>query len=278
LSGTPSAEGIRIADLNGDGRADLIGFDGSNLVIWPGTGDANFGGSTVQVSLLGNSVNPLQMQIADMDGDGRPDIVLPGAILYNDGNFTFTFVQVESYTTDYPFAIGDFNHDGLLDIVSGSVTWLGRPNRTLSRVTPNNLAFTSGLSATVGDINQDGYSDLVFGGNGEPVMVYYSKGDGTFYQQTELNVGPEDYSQALEVADFNGDGRPDIVACLFLSQQCVLYTNDGTGGFQRSYLASGSSSTAVLAVDLTGQAKLDLVISNYGLGFRPPNFNVILHQ
>jgi len=102
------------------------------------------------VSLLGNSFDVSQMQIADMDGDGRPDIVLPAAILYNDGNFAFTFVPVESYMTDNPFAVGDSNHDGLLDIVSGSVTWLGQPNRTFSRVTPNNLAFTSGLYATVG--------------------------------------------------------------------------------------------------------------------------------
>jgi len=117
----------------------------------------------------------------------------------------------------------------------------------------------------------------VFGGSEEPISVYYSKGDGTFYQQTQLNVGPEDSSQALAVADFNGDGRPDIVACLFFSEQCVLYTNDGSGGFQRSYLASGSTSTAILAVDLTGQGKPDLVISNYVLDFRPPNFNVIFH-
>ena len=58
----------------------------------------------------------------------------------------------------------------------------------------------------------------------------------------------------------------------------MVYTNDGQGGFQRSYFASGTNSIAVLATDLNGDGKPDVVVNNYNVDYAPPNFNLILHQ
>jgi len=274
LAGTPSMQGILLADLNGNGLAELIGIQGANVVIWPGTGDPSFGAAPIQIGVPGLTVS--QMQIADMDGDGRPDIVLPGVILYNEGNFKFTVVPVKSWplSTSNPFVIADFNQDGRLDIVTSSSTLLGQSGRTFQSVSPNGLNLVNGTAA--GDFNQDGYPDVIFEG-----IVYYGKGDGTFYEQSRLNVGPvqdQGVLNALAVRDFNGDGRPDILECLFFSEQCVLFTNDGSGGFQRSYFASGASSTGLIAVDFTGNGKLDLVLTNYLVDYRPANFDVIFHK
>lgn len=279
-AGSPSGEGLLLADLDGDGLAELIGSDGTNILIWKGTGDPNFGGPPIGINPPTNiGFDVSEMQIADMDGDGRPDIVLPGVILYNEGDLNFTAVAVNFGGASSPFVIGDFNHDGLLDLVTGNLTLLGQPNRTFLSVTPNNLNLINGDYAAVGDFNQDGNLDLVYSGNETPIEIYYGKGDGTFYQQSALNVGPtSDISEALAVGDFNGDGRPDILACLFLSEQCVVYTNDGQGGFQRSYFASGTNSIAVLATDLNGDGKPDVVVNNYNVDYAPPNFNLILHQ
>lgn len=277
-TGSPPPQGLLLADLDGDGVADLVGTDGqSNIVIWKGTGDPNFGSPPIMIPAPLPSTGLFPIQIADMDGDGRPDIIMENVILYNQGNLNFVAVQVPFPYTSSPFVIGDFNHDGLLDIAMGAYTLLGQPNRTFRSVA-NNLALTNGNVAVTGDFNRDGNIDIVSGGNSFPIAVWYGQGDGTFYEQSILTVGPEDFSQSLAVTDVNGDGRPDIVACLYLSSQCVVYSNDGQGGFARSYFASGATAVELLAADFDNDGKVGLAINNYAVDFAPPNFVVVLHQ
>jgi hypothetical protein len=58
--------------------------------------------------------------------------------------------------------------------------------------------------AVVGDFNGDGKDDVAFVFNGEfSINIYYSNGDGTFYEGTQLDPG--DYPGAIVVGDFNGD-------------------------------------------------------------------------
>jgi hypothetical protein len=277
-TGSPPPQGLVLADMDGDGLADLVGTDGqSNILIWKGTGDPNFPSAPVTIPVLLWTTGLFPIQIADTDGDGRPDIVLENLVLYNQGNLNFVAVPVQFPYTNSPFVIGDFNHDGIMDIAMGGWTMLGQPNRTFLNVA-NNLGLTNGNFAAVGDINQDGFPDIVSGGNSYPVTVWYGRGDGTFYEQSQLNVGPADFSQSLAVADVNGDGRPDIVACLFLSHQCAVFTNDGQGGFQRSFFASGAMAVNLQAADFDGDGKIGLAINNYAVDFAPPNFLVVLHQ
>lgn len=278
MAGNPPGAGFLLADMNGDGIPDLIGSDQTNILIWPGNGDPSFAGVTpiVIAPQTFDGPGPGLVQIADMDGDGRPDIIMPNSVLFNQGNFNFVAVSLNSGVDTTPFLIADFNNDGILDIAMGGNTYLGQPNRTFKTVSSNGTNIMAGpYGYAVADFNLDGYSDIVFGGNSAPIAVFYGKGDGTFYLQSILNMGPSDFSQAISVADINGDGLPDIIACLFISHECVVYTNDGQGGFERSYFALGVVPINMIEADVNSDGKPDIAVMNFPVDGAPPNFVLI---
>ena len=132
--------------------------------------------------------------------------------------------------------------------------------------------------AVVADFNGDGKDDVAVQLPGAAsIAIYYSKGDGTFYQGAVLD--PSQGASALAVGDFNRDGKPDLAAGLELSQQVALFFNQGQGQFTRSFVASGASdSISMVAADLNGDGNLDLVIVNFFIDFAPPNVDVVFHK
>src|SRR5258708_33715111 len=83
---------------------------------------------------------------------------------------------------------------------------------------------------------------------------------------------------AIAVGDFDGDGRPDIAAGLWNSQQVVMFFNKGGGVYARSFFASGADTIGVASADLIQKGKPGLVIANFNVAFRPPNVNVMFHK
>src|SRR5579859_495712 len=163
-------ESFKLADLNKDGRLDLVLGINQNIVVLMNKGDGTFG-DPVSYSLPATAGN---MAIADLDGDGAPEIIAldrrnDGAvsILHNKGDGTFEAPKqvrlAKEYLTD--IAAGDFNGDGHAD-----------------------LAGTDSSNDTT--------------------TVMHNKGDGTFGTPKAFSVGKEpDY---IVSADFNKDGRDDI--------------------------------------------------------------------
>jgi hypothetical protein len=266
-----------VADLTGKGVVDLLGGATSNLEIWPNNGSLDF--SSSPITLPQTSAN---VAVSDMDGDGRPDIVsaceyaqCPGQIFYGNGFYQFTPVTVANLS--FPYVIGDFNGDGILDIATGSGTFLNTGDRTFKQVPGNSLPLSNGVMAVIGDFNGDGKDDIALNLPGETVIaIYYSRGDGTFYEGTE--VDPGQYPGAMVAGDFNGDGRTDLAVGLMLSQQACLLFNNGNGQFTRSFFASGASAVAMTTSDLNRKGKPDLVIGNFVLSYEPANVDVIFHQ
>jgi trimeric autotransporter adhesin len=259
-----------IADLTGKGLYDLLG-GATDLEIWPNNLSLNF--SSSPITLQQGAEGPLT--IVDIDGDGCPDIVAVGQIFYGNCQYQFTTVA-STPTFGGPYVVGDFNGDGRPDIATGGYTYLNRGNRAFQTVN-NTVPMSNGALAAAGDFNGDGKADIAMNLDGEPwISIWYSKGDGTFYEATELDPGQ--YPGALVVGDFNGDGKPDIAVGLMLSQQGCLLVNGGNGQFTRSFFASGADAIAIVSSDLNADGKPGLVIGNFVLDVAPPNVDVVYHK
>jgi len=261
-------DSFMIADLSGKGVFDLLGYS-TTLQIWPNNGTLNFTASPIILQQLQGPFT-----VADMDNDGCPDIVALGQIFY--GNCAYQFTPGSSTPDTAPYVVGNFTGNGMLDIADGGLTYVNQGNRTFQTV-QNTLPLTNGSITAVGDFNGDGKDDIAINLPGDSsIAIWYSNGDGTFYEGTE--VDPGQYPGAMIAGDFNGDGQIDLAVGLILSHQACLLFNNGDGTFSRSFLASGAEAYAMTSSDLNKNGKLDLIIGNAAPMDAPPNVNVVFHQ
>ncbi|MGA2355472.1 MAG: Ig-like domain repeat protein [Terriglobales bacterium] len=294
-SGGSTVTWVAVADVNGDGKLDLIvanqggeaNGDGS-VAVMLGNGDGTF-----QAAVTYDSGGPFpdSLGIADLNGDGKLDIVVAnrnnstvGVLLGNgDGTFQPSVAYSSGGENAVTVAVGDVNRDGKLDLLvanefadsdseSGSVgVLLGNGDGTFQTV----VTYSSGAAATgavaVADLTGDGKLDLVitnFGGeaNGDGnVGVLLGNGDGTFQPVVLYDAGGVE-TRNVAVADVNGDGKPDLLTANLGSTVGVLLGN-GDGTFQSvvSY-AAGNSPFSIAVADVNGDGKQDAVTANWGGG------------
>ena len=226
-----------VGDFNGDGNLDIAVSNHSDntISIFLGNGDGTFRSQLVSAAGL----TPAEMAVGDFNKDGKLDIVVMNdeettfSILHGNGDGTFQSPVAYASGTNpaYPdgsssnFAVGDFNHDGNLDLAISNSS-----NNTVSIVLGNgDGTFRAPVTYSVGtwpmqiataDFNGDGNLDIAVANATSPgtVSVLLGHGDGTF--QSPVTDPSEAYSGAVVVGDFNGDGKLDLAvdgAILYLS-------------------------------------------------------------
>ena len=214
--------------------------------------------------------NPSWVAIADVNGDGKPDIVVAnvcasscdfgGAVGVLLGNGDGTFQSVATYLTgvdEYSVAVADVNRDGHPDIVvadaNGVEILLGNGDGTFQ---PAYNSGGSGQWVAVADVNGDGKPDLVVGG-GNDIEVLLGNGDGTFHPPVAYGAGGSGVA-AVAIADVNRDGHPDIEVAD--GNGIGILPGNGDGTFQPAVTYNAIGAPALAVADVNGDGKLDLVV------------------
>ncbi|MBD1208387.1 MAG: VCBS repeat-containing protein [Ignavibacteria bacterium] len=221
--------------------------------------------------------------IADMNGDGNPDIVAllrwsnQVAIILNTGPNTFaapvTYGIGGGATGPESMTVGDFDNDGDLDVATANFggagnlsVLLNNGNGTFAGAT---VYATSGPTTVVtGDVNADGYLDLIAVNTFiHSLSVFRNNGNGTFTAAGAMATGAGSFPRRALVGDMDNDGDVDVMTQLAATGQVAVFRNDGTGifGAQANYTASATEAD-IASGDLNGDGYIDLVSTPITVG------------
>jgi hypothetical protein len=213
--------------------------------------------------------------VADVNGDGNPDIVVSNfwsstvGVLLGNGDGTFqTAMTFTPGVQNSAIAIADVNGDGKPDLIvgiwSGGVgVLLGNGDGTFQPIVTYGSGGVQVSDVAVADVNHDGNPDLIVVNYGSllALAVLLGNGDGTFQQAVSYGSGV--YAWSVAVADVNGDANPDLVVAggLFGGAAVVLGNGDGTFKPAVSYSWSGEWAQSIAVADVNHDNKPDLLVA-----------------
>jgi glucose/arabinose dehydrogenase len=237
-----------LADVNGDGMADIVGFGNGGVYVSLATGGGNFAPLSIKLAAFDpangwTSQDQFPRELADVNGDGMADIVGFGiagvrvALATGGGNFATPEVKLAAFNPangwtsndQFPRQLADVNGDGMADIVGfgngGVYVALATGGGNFAPFNIDIAAFhpANGWTSNnqfpreLADVNHDGMADIVGFGNGG-VYVAVATGGGHFATPiidiaafNPANGWSSDDAFHREVADVNHDGFADIV-------------------------------------------------------------------
>lgn len=279
---TTLSQRIEVADVNADGRFDLLvanAEEGIRLFVNLGAG--TFADETAGWGISVTGAETRDLVAADFNGDGETDLYVVNRssddqLLLNDGAGSFVdagLTDSNPASLDEAAIVGDVDGDADLDIL---VLTHASPNRVLinsgqgafaeegSRLPPTPSS-NDANDAAFGDVDGDGDLDLAVAcgiSGGQRDLLLLNDGHGNFVDASAQLPAPVVASTSLVFTDFNTDGHLDLVVAHRGAKNSLL-TNSGTGSFtDRSDLLPDETSDdrAVAAGDLDGDLDPDLLV------------------
>jgi hypothetical protein len=259
-------------DLDHDGDLDLlvVNYGTSAGQVCLNNSNGRFAPQATTVAI---SPRATSLRLADVNGDGNLDAIsyalatLGGGVAINLGTGLGTFLPKSQFSGGFTATTGDFNADGITDLVVGDIGGTNAvlrlvPGNTAGVFNPTLASFTTVPIRELGtaDMDEDGDLDLLVS-TGDQLAVYVNNGSGQFTAGAVRSLSQS--FGGITVGDFNGDGHADVACSSSSSADVSLLLGTGTGGLQPAQSISALSRTRhVSSGDLDGDGDLDLIVTN----------------
>jgi FG-GAP-like repeat/IPT/TIG domain/Secretion system C-terminal sorting domain/FG-GAP repeat len=278
---------ISMADLDGDGRIDIIVANTHSNTISVFRNTSSGGKISFARKLdFATIERPLSLSVGDLDGDGRPDFIVgnvdsstisifkntssPGMISFESKNqFPVLSFPIEVY-------LRDFDGDGKPDLVVIPInSWLVGVYRNTSTIDSISFTYVTELAANTdpftlssADMNGDGKPDLIVGNSSANTFSIYCNtgypGSISFRYQQQFVLGAPN---TLSVGDLDGDGKPDLAASNPAANRVDLFKNITNNLFTFDFaglsFSTGNYPIGISIADLDGDGKPELASANY---------------
>lgn len=299
--------GIANADIDGDGKQDVIVTNyydnshntGNAISVYRNQFTAGvLNGSTyaakVDFTIAGS---PQDVVAKDMDGDGKPDLVVanyinPGVISVLRNTATVGAIDASSFASKVDFstssnlstvAVADLDGDGKADVVTGSDLGISifKNNSSVGSINlglPSTyFAYGSVIDLAIGDIDGDGKRDII-GANLQSDSISLWRNistPGNIQFEQLVSITTANRPDAVTIADLDGNGKNDVIVGHRSSNEIYVYRNNTSapGSFTSSSvlrvfpsIQAGSGVYSVLVKDLDLDGKSELVIGRQNLG------------
>lgn len=271
-----SASTMLLADVNADGKLDLISAYGTlpTVQVALGRGDGSFS-APVSYPAQSQYSGVYAVAVGDVNGDGKLDLVAAGtgnqnmSVLFGRGDGTFSPPAYYAAAERATFvATAPLRKPGLLDVVvssdeGGSLSVMLNTGHGVffeNPTVPSPIQLNQVIAA---DFNRDGKDDLAVVTNTSLVVLLGTGVRSLPFVAAASIAFPSTAPFWVVSGDFNNDGKLDLAACLGSNSVAVMLGN-GNGTFQSPlYSAAGKNISAMAAGDLNRDGNLDLV-SGFG--------------
>ena len=276
-SGGYSPQTVAVADVNGDGKPDLLVANSESVGVLLGNGDGTF--QTAVTYPAGG----WYLAIADVNGDGKLDLQVTnvessvGVLLGNgDGTFQPVVYYASGGVQCMGLAVADVNGDGRPDLLVANLcdptghcsdgtlgVLLGNGDGTFQPV-ETYLCGGSCTSVAVADVNGDAKLNLLVATSSGTVGALLANGNGTFQAVVSYSSCGA-WGNSLAAADVNWDGKLDLILACDVGSSAGVLLGNGDGTFQSvsSFAAGGTNTFSVGVADVNGDGKPDVVTANW---------------
>jgi hypothetical protein len=273
--------GSAVGDFNGDGRADIaVASDTPDRIsIFLRGADGSF--TLGPVILTGSGTGPESLIAADIDGDGRTDLVVAlhnANIVRAYRNTATGFVAGSSVPTGanpHTIHAADLNGDGVLDFIAAnrdgnSLTVIRSTAGVLSAAATITTNVSEPRGMAVGDFNGDGNVDIAVANHrSRNVALFMGQGGMSFTPGAVLPAPINERPEEIAAGDIYGDGDIDLVATAGEATVNVVGVYRNSAGVFASPVSvntGGVSPSRVEIVDLTADGRGEIIVANEDSG------------